>query len=152
MKTSIITICLLFSGALFAQNELVYSYDNAGNRVKREHIALSIVQSNDLTENIAMENLANSGIDLQAQPNPASEETKVSVLMDQKTVNEEHKTAIESGVIMQLVDISGKTIATKAGKSLQHTFDMSSLSNGIYFVKVFTENGQLVGERKILKE
>ncbi len=152
MKLSIIPICILLSGTIFAQNEIVYSYDNAGNRVKREHIALSIIQSNDLTENIAMENLANSGVDLQAQPNPASEETKVSVLMDQKTVNEEHKTAIASGVIMQLVDISGKILAIEKGKSLEQTFDLSGLSNGIYFIKVFTKNGQLVGERKILKK
>jgi hypothetical protein len=152
MKTSIITICLLLSGITFAQNEIVYTYDNAGNRVKREHIALSIIQSNDLTENLAMENLANSGVDLKVQPNPSSDKTEVSVLMNQKTVNEEQKAAIASGVIMQLVDISGRTIATKKGKSLQQTFDLSSLSDGVYFIKVFTENGQLVGERKILKE
>ncbi|PKR81861.1 hypothetical protein CW751_00550 [Brumimicrobium salinarum] len=64
----------------------------------------------------------------------------------------QNKNAIESGVIMQLVDISGKTIATKTGKSMRQTFDLSILSRGVYFVKVFTENGQLVGERKILKE
>ncbi|SRR5690554_4895533 len=152
MKTSIITICILFSGITFAQNEIVFTYDNAGNRVKREHIALSIIQSNDLTENIAMENQANSGVDLKAQPNPTSDKTEVSVLMDRETVNEEQKAAIASGVIMQLVDISGKIISTKTGKSLRRTFDLNNLSKGIYFVKVFTENGQLVGERKILKE
>lgn len=152
MKTSIITICILFSGITFAQNEIVYTYDNAGNRVKREHIALSIVQSNDLTENTAMENLANSGVDLKAQPNPTSDKTEVSVLMDRETVNEEQKAAIASGVIMQLVDISGRILAIEKGKSLEQTFDLSGLSNGIYFIKVFTKNGQLVGERKILKE
>ncbi|PKR81867.1 hypothetical protein CW751_00585 [Brumimicrobium salinarum] len=153
MKLSIIPICILFSGTLFAQNEVAYTYDDAGNRIKREGTGSGlIIQPNDLTESTAMENLVNCGIDLQAQPNPTFDKTEVSVLLDQETVSEEHKVAIESGVIMQLVDIGGKIISTKTGKSLRHTFDLNSLSNGIYFVKVFTENEQLVGERKILKE
>ena len=38
------------------------------------------------------------------------------------------------------------------GASLEQTFDLQGMAKGVYFVKVFTKSGQLVGERKILKK
>jgi hypothetical protein len=154
MKTTkTLTIFLFLSGTLFAQNEVAYTYDDAGNRIKREHIASpNLVIPNNNSETTAMENLENSGVDLDAHPNPTSGKTAVSVLLNSETISEEHKTAIESGVSMQLIDISGKVLKTQEGTSLEQTFNLQGLSKGVYFVKVFTKNGQLVGERKVVKE
>ncbi len=145
---------ILFSCLGLSQsNEVVISYDDAGNRIKREVIVNpSLIIENNSSETTAMENIDNSGVSLDAHPNPTEGETDISVLLDHETISEEHQTAIESGVNMQLVDISGKVLQTQNGTSLDQTFDLRGLSNGIYFVKVFTEDGHLVGERKIVKE
>ena len=59
---------------------------------------------------------------------------------------------MESGVNMQIADVSGKILKSQKSTSLVQTFDLQGMSSGVYFVKVFTENGKLVGERKILRE
>lgn len=153
MKTTIVTTILLISGITFSQNEVVYTYDDAGNRIKREHIpSANLIIANDNNETTAIANQVNSGVDLDAHPNPTSDNTKVMVVIDSETISEEHKTLIESGVNMQLVDISGKVLQTQKGTSLDQTFNLQGMSNGVYFVKVFTSNGELIGERKIVKE
>ncbi|MEX2483984.1 MAG: T9SS type A sorting domain-containing protein [Brumimicrobium sp.] len=43
-------------------------------------------------------------------------------------------------------------LKTQKGSSLEQTFDLQGLSNGVYFVKVYTQSGELVGERKVVKE
>lgn len=144
---------ILISSTMFAQNDVVYTYDDAGNRIKREQIAApNLVIPNNNNETTAIENQEKSGVDLDAHPNPTAGNTKVTVLMDPQTISEEHKTAIASGVNMQLADISGKVLQTQKGSSLEQTFDLQGLSNGVYFVKVYTQNGELVGERKVVKE
>ena len=89
--------------------------------------------------------------------NPTSVNTEVAVIIDLETIAPEDKTAIESGVTMQLADVTGKLLKTQhlganSNTSLQVVFNLQGMSSGIYFVKVFTESGKLVGERKIVKE
>ena len=87
-----------------------------------------------------------------AHPNPTSKNTEVTVIIDMETIAPEDKTAIESGVNMQIADVSGKVLKSQKSTSLEQTFDLQGMSSGVYFVKVYTENGKLVGERKILKK
>ena len=87
-----------------------------------------------------------------AHPNPTSSNTEVVVIIDFETIAPEDKTAIESGVTMQLADVTGKVLKTEKGNAMQQSFNLEGMSSGVYFVKVFTENGKLVGERKIVKE
>jgi hypothetical protein len=153
MKTTLITSLILLTGALFAQTEVAYTYDDAGNRIKREsNTTTNFIPSNNNNESAAMEDIAQSGIQLDAHPNPASENTSVAVIIDPETVSEENKTALASGVTMQLADVTGKVLKTQKGNSLEQTFDMQGLAKGVYFIKVFTKSGQLVGERKVVKE
>lgn len=152
MKTTLLTTFIFLTGITFAQNEVVYTYDDAGNRIKREGTGSSLTIQPTNKENTAMSNQAQSGVDLEAHPNPTTGKTAVQVLLELETVSKEHKTAIESGVIMQLIDISGRTLATQKGKALRQTFNLQHLSKGVYFIKVFTESGELVGERKVVKE
>jgi len=152
MKATILTTFILLSGITFAQNEVAYTYDDAGNRIKREGTGSGLIIQPNNSEFPAMEDIEESGVALEAHPNPTSKNTKVTVLLNPETISEEHKTAIESGVSMQLLDMSGKVLKTQEGTSLEQTFNLQGLSKGVYFVKVFTKNGQLVGERKVVKE
>jgi YD repeat-containing protein len=152
MKATILTTFILLSGITFAQNEVAYTYDDAGNRIKREGTGSGLIIQPNNNESTAMENIEESGVALEAHPNPTAGKTAVSVLLNPETISKEHKTAIESGVSMQLIDISGKVLKTQKGSSLEQTFNLQGLSKGVYFVKVFTKNGQLVGERKVVKE
>ena len=153
MKTTLITSLLLLAGVTFSQNEVEYTYDDAGNRIKREsNSTTNFVPTNNNSETTAMEDMEQSGIDLDAHPNPTAENTKVSVLIDPETISEINKASIASGITMQLADVSGKVIQTRKGASLEQTFDLQGMAKGVYFVKVFTKSGQLVGERKILKK
>lgn len=153
MKTTILILILLLSGITFAQNDVIYTYDDAGNRIKREVIVSpNLLVQNGNSEATAIENIEGSGIDLDAHPNPTQNETDVAVIMEPETVSEEHKAALTSGVQMQLLDTKGRVLKTKQGTSLEQSFDLQGFSNGVYFVKVYTERGELVGERKIVKE
>ena len=153
MKTTLkLTVFLFASNFIFAQDIIEYTYDDAGNRIKRENIAPSgLIQSNN-SEQTAMEDLEKSGVDLDAHPNPTAGNTKVSVLIDPETISEINKASLESGVTMQLADVSGKVIQTQKGASLEQTFSLQGMAKGVYFVKVFTVTGELVGERKVVKE
>ena len=153
MKTTLITSLLLLAGVTFSQNEVEYTYDDAGNRIKREsNSTTNFIPTNNNNETTAMEDIVESGIDLDAHPNPTAENTKVSVLIDPETISEINKASIASGITMQLADVSGKVNQTQKGASLEQTFDLQGMAKGVYFVKVFTKSGQLVGERKILKK
>jgi Leucine-rich repeat (LRR) protein len=57
-----------------------------------------------------------------------------------------------NGIInsIQLYDVQGRLIETKLENSQQVSFDLSDKNSGIYFLKVFTENGVKV--EKIIKE
>src|SRR5690554_2863009 len=103
MKTTLLTTFIFLIGIIFAQNEVAYTYDDAGNRIKRESTGSSLIIQPTINETTAMSNHAQSGVDLKAHPNPTTGKTAVRVLMDFETVSKEHKTAIASGVIMQLV-------------------------------------------------
>ena len=153
MKTTLITSLLLLAGVTLSQNEVEYTYDDAGNRIKREsNSTTNFVPTNNNNETTAMEDMEQSGVQLDAHPNPTTDNTLVTVTIDPETLSEENQTALASGLTMQLADVSGKVIQTQKGASLEQSFDLQGMAKGVYFVKVFTKSGQLVGERKILKK
>lgn len=154
MKTTLTTLILILAGVTFAQNEVAYTYDNAGNRLKRESGGTSMIINNNNTED---ETMMVSGVELEAHPNPTASNTEVAVIINSETIAPEDKTAIDSGVTMQLADVTGKVLKTqhagaKSNTPLYVAFNLQGMSNGIYFVKVITENGKLIGEKKILKQ
>ena len=151
MKTTLLTTFILFTGFTFSQSMVTYTYDDAGNRIKRESSSTNMTTNNDNNATVN-ENLAVSGVELEAHPNPTSKNTEVTVIIDFETIAPEDKTAIETGVSMQLADVTGKVLKTEKGNAMQQSFNLEGMSSGVYFVKVFTENGKLVGERKILRE
>lgn len=153
IKIILVNLVAVLYSVVYGQDPIEYTYDDAGNRIKREHNpSPGLIINNNNNETTAMEDLEESGVDLDAHPNPTAANTTVTVLMDPETISEANKSAIESGVTMQLADINGKTYKTQKGTDLSQTFDLLGMAKGVYFVKVYTEDGQLVGERKIVKE
>lgn len=51
---------------------------------------------------------------------------------------------------IQLFDVQGRLITTKLNSSLQTTLDLSQQQTGVYFVKVYTDNGMKV--QKVIKQ
>ena len=155
MKTTLSTTFILFTGFTFSQSMVTYTYDDAGNRIKRESSSTNMTTKNDNNATVN-ENMAVSGVELEAHPNPTSSNTEVVVIIDLATIAPGDKTAIESGVTMQLSDVTGKVLQTRhAGPnnpSPSVAFDLQGMSSGVYFVKAVTKSGKLVGERKILRE
>ncbi|RFC55612.1 hypothetical protein [Brumimicrobium aurantiacum] len=58
MKTTIFTTFIFLTGITFAQNEVAYTYDDAGNRIKRESTGSSIIIQPSNNETTALENLS----------------------------------------------------------------------------------------------
>ena len=54
--------------------------------------------------------------------------TEVTVIKDMETIAPEDKTAIESGVNMQIADVSGKVLKSQKSTSLEQTFDLQGMS------------------------
>ena len=93
-------------------------------------------------------------VDLQAHPNPTTQNTEITIIIDPETIAEPDQVALASGVTMQLADVSGKILKTQNIGAYDHTpipIDLQDLSQGIYYVKVFTADGKLIGERKIIR-
>ena len=112
MKTTLITSLLLFAGVTFSQNEVEYTYDDAGNRIKREsNSTTNFVPTNNNNETTAMEDMEQSGVQLDAHPNPTTDNTLVTVIIDPETLSEENQTALASGVTMQLADVIPITLS-----------------------------------------
>ncbi|WP_298221559.1 leucine-rich repeat domain-containing protein [Flavobacterium sp.] len=66
------------------------------------------------------------------------------------TKNMVHITAKDNITSLQLYDVQGRIIQTMTANSLAIDFDLSQKTNGIYFLKVYTEKGVKV--EKIIKD
>jgi len=51
---------------------------------------------------------------------------------------------------LQLIDVLGNVITTKELKSKEETIDVSAISNGIYFIKIFSAQGDLFESKKVI--
>ena len=152
MKTTLITLCFFLNGIAFTQLAVNYMYDDAGNRIKREPLGLTSDPSGFVAEEDSITSLKYTGVSLTAFPNPATDHTVVAVLLDTETISATDQEALEKGVVMQLADVNGRVLSTSKVGALEQEISLQGCAKGIYFVKVFTENGQLVGDRKVLKE
>lgn len=141
MKTILITALFLLSGITFAQNDVQYTYDAAGNRIKREAISTWITTNNTPQE--APEDEFNANISISAHPNPTNDDVYIAVTFEGMN---------EQAVTMHLYDVSGKQLRSSDGKAANHRFDLSSLPRGIYLVHVISHDGKVMKEAKVVRE
>ena len=71
-------------------------------------------------------------------PNPVNEMLKVT-------------SGLNETVTINIVDMYGKKVASKTATSAA-TFDMSSLSSGVYLVTIFNKNGKIIKQEKVVKQ
>ena len=124
-------------------DEVSYTYDNAGNRIKRSIIrVLDIQTSSGYYEDNQIEPEEISGeLEIHVYPNPVREELTIEIWKG----NDEDKYSL------QLFDSTGKLLVDKKryGNG-REPVDMSQLSTGIYFLIINTGDGRK--EYKIIKE
>lgn len=141
MKTILITALFLLSGISFAQNDVQYTYDAAGNRIQRQAISTWITTNNTPQE--APEDAFNTNISISAHPNPTNDDVYIAVTFEGIE---------EQALTMHLFDVSGKRLRSSDGKAANHRFDLSSLPRGIYLVHVISQDGKVMKEAKVVRE
>lgn len=144
MKTVLLIITLFSLLNSYAQSRLVFTYDVAGNQIKRELIGRT---AKSLEESIANEDVLNDSklIEeaIKVYPNPTEGILKF------KWENHEISNLIEKITVSQL---SGITWEVPVQDLSNHSFtiDLTSYANGIYIVNFVLTNEELV-TKKIIK-
>ena len=139
MKKSICSLLLVFTFSQLCHAQLpaatcgiVVTYDNAGNRIKREAVCnpapVAALQPAH-TEFAAINAL---------RPNPTTGKFVISFTQELK--NASVQIAAANGAVLQQFTISG----------LQHIFDISKYANGEYFITI-NNSGNTVS-LKVIKE
>jgi hypothetical protein len=138
--TGIIAILSIFGMRLRAQN-IVYTYNEAGNRTNRSIIYVEQLRSS--TEETSPSETT-SGLtpeqEVKLYPNP----TKGILTVEIPRLSE------TSPAKIQIIDISGRTVKHRKTASRQNTFDFSNQANGIYLMKI-TLNDE-ISTWKIIKQ
>jgi len=136
LKTYVLLFSLLScSLGMSAQTKIGYSYDAAGNRVKRE-IVLSRPQSQEAKRSVAYSDMI-SDHQIQIVPNSKSGKVKVAVLDGKSQFN------------VTVYNVSGQNVLTLKNVRGQTEVDLSSEPNGIYVL--ILEIGQEKTTWKIMK-
>jgi hypothetical protein len=120
-------IILFFSMISFSaySQEIIYSYDIHGNRIKREYIPLRIAMDSLGTgEELAKDLMEEMGISI--YPNPADDVVNISITNKPEG---ERATAI-------VYDMSGRELQTKELVSTLTPLDFSGFSPGIYHIRL----------------
>ena len=112
-----------------------YSYDNAGNRTKREIV---------FTRSEAMEDEENSEMvsehEIQIYPNPTEGDLNVSI----SNISNDNQAAIT------LYDISGRLLKKEDATTGRVNIDISGVANGIYIMQIMID--EKVTTWKIIKK
>ena len=142
MKTKILFIftSLIFSGlGLFCQTQrFEYTYDAAGNRIRRELIVLPSPQAKDAKIDTIINN-SNDNFDILIFPNPVSEVLNIEFLGN----------IDDSKIEYEVFNINGQLIENKYIKSNATEIYFANLQTGVYFVRLKIDDKYK--EYKILK-
>jgi hypothetical protein len=156
LKTfSVLGLLALFSLPAYSQTEcpkIIFSYDNAGNRIKREY-------KTDCPPALVIKK---NPVDVTLEPNPAGNFLHVYVkeaentggaLKGKNVSNEINAGAGEKAFgegRLTLINHSGHTVMQQTIYSPNVTLDVSALSNGIYYCRVVFEDGREATKRVVV--
>lgn len=122
---------------------LVYTYDAAGNRLKRVHFCNNGTDPYPTRIAPASNNTAESKITEEIQvvdalyPNPTTGKFVVTFSKELKNAK------------IFLTDVNGKVVQQLVGNGYQVHFDLSTMPAGVYIVRI--EDGGLVITKKVIK-
>lgn len=124
---------------------ILYTYDNAGNRIKREYYCnnngrvaneQAIVKVQDSAAPAATPETSFQVVDA-LYPNPT---TGIFYIRFGKSLE---------NAIIHIIDNNGKVIQQMKASGTQVTFDLSSMASGVYFVRI--NDGGNVILKKVIK-
>lgn len=138
-KYLLLHILLCCIGNLYGQNKIRYSYDNAGNRTKREIV---------LTRNEAMEDAGSvepfsdmiSEHEIQIYPNPTEGDLNISI----------SNVSYDNQISIALYDMNGKLIRKENTATERVNINISDAPNGIYIMQIMID--EKVTTWKIIKK
>lgn len=126
----------------FSQDNITYSYDNAGNRISREVIQLKsglMNKSGDSNKPIEDHTFKNQIVRI--YPNPTRGLLEVEIMdetNDVETIN------------LQVYDSGGRLIIDKLQEPNKSVLDLSAYPNGLYILHI--KRGQIISKWKIIKQ
>ncbi|MCX6155718.1 MAG: T9SS type A sorting domain-containing protein [Candidatus Kapabacteria bacterium] len=126
-KTTLSLACFLYIFAATASyagvNLYSFGYDAAGNRIRRTHASGKIIapHQDSLTKTIV-----DVKHDIKVAPNPTTGIASLSISNLSKD---------ESGFVT-VVDLNGTAVYTLKSISAANTLDLSTLSNGVFILRV----------------
>ena len=129
MKTIFVTIFLFFIPFMLCAQTVTYTYDNAGNRIRRE-----IVMQQNAPAKRALPSTFSDIFEektVHIYPNPTSGVLKVSVSGYESTDN----------IRYSILNVAGQQIVDATGSSATTTLNISSQPNGVYLLHIVV-NGQ----------
>lgn len=138
-KYLLLHILLCCIGNLYGQNKIRYSYDNAGNRTKREIV---------LTRNEVMEDAGSvepfsdmiSEHEIQIYPNPTGGDLNISI----------SNVSYDNQISVALYDMNGKLIRKENTATERVNINISDAPNGIYIMQIMID--EKVTTWKIIKK
>ncbi len=150
IKITILIVLLLFTFCAYTQfNDFVsfeYSYDNAGNRIKRAVIEMpkkeqllaeidSTLKDNEIMDDdiLASNNGLKNNIDeieISVYPNPVRELLRIDIIGLNGSEN----------INSQLIDLQGKVVRKERIKVSSNVICFSDIQPGTYFLQIFIDN------------
>lgn len=132
--TFLLSVCIL-NNTSAQQSTIQYDYDDSGNRISRNKIAMRLAYPEDTSQN---NTISKYGVNV--FPNPAKEQ--INVLLSN------FKDGDEAAVF--LYDIQGKNIFNKKQVTSQESIDLLQFASGIYHLKIIINSKEQL-EYKIQK-
>jgi len=142
MKNILLLLALLTLNSAFSQTtKAVFSYDNAGNRIKRQIIIQEIepIEGPQPLLNSQQYNASSFNV------YPNTTQGIITI-----TSNDKEFLAIENKIVA-VYDYSGKLLIEQNYDNENQTVDLSNLSKGVYLVKI-SASGELKGEWNVVRE
>jgi hypothetical protein len=153
----ILTLCLLLSNLCYTQTNFKYSYDAAGNRIKREvnagAMSLAMAPVNDTIDMLLQEDtVTDTETDVLFEDNTGDAFPVIlypNPTYGQFTLSLPDFVREEKGSIL-VYDQMGKIIVNQKYASASQSFDISNVLLGYYIVHIVVNNKLVV--KKIIKK
>jgi len=138
----LLTASIFLTQLMYAQTQVSYTYDDAGNRITRQTVTLKIPDDeykDNYDKTTHVEDKFGKG-NITIYPNPTEE------LLTVQFTN----IKIEEKILLQLYDINGKLIKSKKTKNYKTTINLSNNTAGMYILKIIS--GKSKAEFMVVKE
>lgn len=134
MKPTLLLLFMLFFASLSAQQTIYFTYDNAGNQIKRSFDSPFVIGSEEGPDEEPLPMSAAADFNFSYYPNP----TQGLLYMDWIPEEENHLTSVK------LVNPSGQLLSFRRFNEtdITHVIDFGSYADGLYFIILENVSGE----------